>query len=74
MCVRGVCGGGWLVGGGRLLLLLLLISTTTTTTTTTHRNYAGQTSVLEARVSKDDKWILRQPEVVGHCETTANNE
>ena len=24
MCVRGVCGGGWLVGGGRLLLLLLL--------------------------------------------------
>ena len=25
MCVRGVCGGGWLVGGGRLLLLLLLL-------------------------------------------------
>ena len=26
MCVRGVCGGGWLVGGGgRLLLLVRLL-------------------------------------------------
>ena len=46
MCVRGVCGGGWLVGGGAPTT-----TTTTTTTTTATSTFAPTATTIATRTT-----------------------